>query len=52
MIENQCFSKHKLLSLGQFLTKSFVFLSLDVKNFSGANGLNETCRKNFLLTIF
>ena len=28
MIENQCFSKHKLLSLGQFLTKSFVFLSL------------------------
>ena len=41
MIENQCFSKHKLLLLGQFLTKSFVFLSLDVEYLSGASELNE-----------
>ena len=48
MIENQCFSEHKLLLLGQFLTKLFVFfLSLDVEYFSGANELNETCRWKF-----
>ena len=41
MIENQCFSKLKLLLHGQFLTKYFVFSSLDVEYFSGANELNE-----------
>ena len=48
MIENQCFSKHKLLLLGQFLTKSFVFSSLDVEYLRGVNDSNETCR-NILL---
>ena len=37
MIENQCFTEHTLLLLGQSLTKSFVFLSLDAEYFSGAN---------------
>ena len=37
IIENQCFSKHEYLLLSQFLTKYFVFPSLDVKYFSGAN---------------
>ena len=49
MIENECFSKHKLLLLGQFLTKSFLFLSLDVEYFSGVNELNETCQNIFFL---
>ena len=47
MIENQCFSKHKLLLRGQCFTKSF-FLSLDVEYFIGANELNETSQNIFL----
>ena len=48
MIENQCFSKYKLLLLGQFFSKSIVYLLLDVEYFSGPNELNETCQHIFL----
>ena len=51
MIKNQCFSKHKFILLGQFVTKPFVFLSLDVEYFSGANVLNEIFRNILLKTM-